>query len=440
MLDATEGCRADGIDVDVSVKAAHSRRFQREQYAQTADGLPTATRRPILVMVCSADFEGARVNLGAEAKVSAMVRIFIGLGFDVHYVDSSHWLPQWAGPSLGVPSHIGASAVTLWRPFRVPHRKFGKVLNVLFNGNLFAHLRALQPALVWIYNSYAFEGAIARRFQAAGVPVVLELEDLPLARKRSWNPKAFWDQRYFERLLEQCALVTFVNDGLMQRYQGRTQRAMLLPSVLNDGLVKLTRTARFSARRYVLGYFGGLSPEKGAAVLLQALNLLPASWHLVVTGTGALEAAFKEAARRYADRLTFHGTVSPAELHRLMVTCDVIVNPHHSIEAMRDGVFPFKVCESLASGALLVSTALPSIDVPLSDAVLFFDGSSEGLASALRGAEAFNTENKAHIDNLGRHIAHHYSEAEVARRLLPVLTAINVLGESSRCFTGRDTP
>jgi hypothetical protein len=101
----------------------------------------------------------------------------------------------------------------------------------------------------------------------------------------------------------------------------------------------------------------------------------------------------------------------------LMMRCDAIVNPHASIAAMGDGVFPFKVCEALASGALLISTPLPSIDISLDDAVLAFDGSGAGLVRALQDAPGFFARRHAAIGATREAICARFSEASVLQQL-----------------------
>lgn len=376
-----------------------------------------STHRPVMVFIASNDFEGASVNLGAMAKIASLVRIFGRLGFNVHYVDTSHWAPRWAIPVLARPSVIEDTPVTLWRPFQVANRKVGKLLNVLAVDGFFAQLRRTNPALVWIYNSYAMEGALAQRFASIGVPFVLELEDLPLARNRGWNPKPLWDQRYLDALLPAAALVTFVNQGLLNRYAGRCKGTFLLPSVLHVALDLPLQPKRFVSLPYRVGYFGGLIREKGASVMLDALSGLPVNWQMIVTGAGELGPAFQLAAQAAPDKLEFHGSVSRQALMALMQSCDVIVNPHQSIEAMHDGVFPFKVCESIAAGALLVSTQLPTIGEDMADAVLFFDGSCDGLLRALEKAPVFARENALPVAALRREVLAKYSEPAITRQL-----------------------
>jgi len=384
-----------------------------------------APARPALVFICPNDFEQAAVNLGAASKVAALVRILSGLGFDIHYVDSSHQTACWSRSESGRASRVGDTPVTLWRPFRVPHRKTGKVLNVLAAGAFFKRMKAVRPALVWLYNSYAFEGALAQHFmQAGGVPVVLEVEDLPLARHRGLNPKPYWDQIHFDRLITRAALVTFVNQGLADAYAGKVRQSLLLPSLFRGSLGAPAGKPRLGGAPYTVGYFGGLDVEKGAAIMLQAAADLPADWRMVVTGAGPLAAAFTAQAQRLPGRLAFHGAVPQEELHRLMRSCDVIVNPHQSIEAMHNGVFPFKVCEAIAAGALLVSTPLPPIGEDMERAVLSFDGSASGLLAALTLAPGFQRDNAVLIDRLRARVLAQYSEDAVSATLRGLLDAI----------------
>lgn len=389
--------------------------------------LPAArgAHRPRVVFVCANDFEQSPVNLGAASKVAALIRILVAKGFDIHYVDSSHQTRGWGHEQLGRTSNIDGTAVTLWRPFRLPSRKIGKVLNVLLAGRFFKRLKTVRPAFVWLYNSYAFEGALACRFlKDSQIPIVLELEDLPLARYRGLNPKPYWDQLYFGRLMSEAALVTFVNQGLLETYAGQVTRSMLLPAILHGGLGAAVDRRRFGAAPYTVGYFGGLDKEKGAAVMLDTVPKLPAQWRMVATGVGPLAARFAEAAKRFPRRLDFHGTVEQAQLHRLMRSCDVIVNPHQSIEAMHNGVFPFKVCEAIATGALLVSTPLPSIGEDMDRAVMTFDGSAAGLLDKLSKAARFHQINAGLIDALRVRVLAEYSEKFIGFRLGALLDEI----------------
>lgn len=377
---------------------------------------PVTTRNVVVVAPFAP--QGRSVHLGAEKKIQLVLGLLNRLGFDVHLVDSSHPTLAFAAPIVGEASIVGETTITLWRPGCLPNRKLGKLINVLTCHGFMRRLRVLRPAFVWVYNPYSFEArsALYLKWQV-GAPIALELEDLPLSRPRSLNPKPWIDQFFFPRLLAATDLLTCVNAALRARFARPGLRSILFPSLLQQALVDARPTPRFVGAAWRLGYFGGLETEKGAELLLRSLPHLPESWTLCVTGAGSLAAAFDDAAKLWPGRLEFHGRVANDRMLALMQGCDAIVNPHSPISLMRDGVFPFKVCEALAIGALLISTALPPIDVDLASAVLSFDGSVDGLIRALTLAPKFHADHAAGIARARVEICEQFSEASIFRQL-----------------------
>jgi glycosyltransferase involved in cell wall biosynthesis len=386
---------------------------------------PTRASARAVVVVAAFAPHAASLNLGAEKKIELVLAMLHKMGFHVHLVDSSHPQLAFAGAVNGQPCHVGETPVTLWRPWSLPDRKLGKLMNMLTAAPFVQRLQAVAPAFVWVYNAYGFEAraalALKRRL---GCPIVVELEDLPMARRRSFNPKPWLDQRSFKPLLAATDLLTCVNAQIQRQFARPGLRSMLLPSLLQQALVDTPPRQRFAGRPLRVGYFGGLEAEKGAAVLLQAIDALPEGWRFVVTGIGSFAAAFAQAQQRHPDRLEFHGRVAHEQVVSLMQGCDAIVNPHASIAAMGDGVFPFKVCEALASRALLISTPLPSIDLALEQSVLGFDGSSAGLLRALQQAPAFFAARLAAIDATREAICARFGEASIFRQLRTQLDAV----------------
>jgi glycosyltransferase involved in cell wall biosynthesis len=365
------------------------------------------------------------VNLGAEKKIELVLALLHKLGFQVHLVDSSHPTLRFAPPVNAQPCQVGGTPVTLWRPSAVPSRKLGKLLNIVLAQAFVERLHAIKPAFVWVYNAYSFEARAALALKRKlGCPIVLELEDLPLARRRSLNPKPWLDQRYFRPLLAATDLLTCVNAQLQQQLARPGLRSMLLPSLLQQALVDAPPKVRFTDQTRRVGYFGGLESEKGAGVLLDAVARLPAGWRMVVTGVGSCAHAFLQLQSLHPDKLEFHGRVAHEQVLALMQSCDTIVNPHASIAAMGDGVFPFKVCEALASRALLISTALPSIDIELTGSVLSFDGTTQGLLRALQDAPAFYAQNLTAVQGTREAICARFGEASVLGQLRSQLDAM----------------
>jgi glycosyltransferase involved in cell wall biosynthesis len=136
----------------------------------------------------------------------------------------------------------------------------------------------------------------------------------------------------------------------------------MLPGVVPKVLADITKESppfSFNSGPVNVGFFGGLSVEKGADIVLKLAATLPAGYVLHVTGTGPMAADFETCAKKYPERLCYHGRVDDSTLYHLIAQCDVMLNPHSSIENMNNGVFPFKVIEAVASGRLLISTAVP---------------------------------------------------------------------------------
>jgi len=271
---------------------------------------PGVRQRAVLIAPFAPDHPAE--NLGAYQKITTVIGLLGRLGYDVHVLDSSHTAPTFARAILGAATEVRNQTVTLWRPARIPHRAAGKLLNWLAPSSVLSRLEGLRPELVWLYNSYAFEGRVGIALQKrTGARLVLELEDLPLARARRWSPKPRLDHWYFRRLLTSADAVTYVNARLQQDFPPDHGASLLFPSILDAALCAATAPARFGSPMRRLGYFGGLDVEKGCGVLLNAVPRLAPRWRLVVTGAGPLEAEFRDAARRFPDRVEFHGRVAP---------------------------------------------------------------------------------------------------------------------------------
>lgn len=381
--------------------------------------------KPVAVLLASYSPGFPAEHLGATKKIELVAKLLQRLGHDVHYVDSGHPEQRCTHAIHGQAAVVGETQVTLWRPACLPHRKLGKLCNALHVGKLMDALSKQKPQLIWLYNSYAFEARWGMALQArTGARLILELEDLPLARNRGLNPKPYLDQLYFERLLPRADMVTFVNADLMQQYAAEVKRGFLLPSVLQDAITSLPDRLRFRSETHRLGYFGGLEPDKGVQVLLDLIPRMPRNWKLVVTGVGSLSGRFTDIAATHPHAVEFHGAVAHQEVIRLMSGCDAIVNPHAAITEMSNGVFPFKVCEALASGALLITTPLPTIDLDLADRVETFDGSADGLARAMQRAPELYAGRHAELSELRSAVCQRYGESAVFERVQEALHAL----------------
>jgi glycosyltransferase involved in cell wall biosynthesis len=200
------------------------------------------------------------------------------------------------------------------------------------------------------------------------------------------NLKPLLDSHYLRLLENRASLITCVNSSVQAAL--RSARTLVLPYIMSP-FVKANGRQPFESQPYTLGYFGGLTREKGASILPELCGALPEQWKMVVTGRGELAPDLRHCAEHSAGRMQFFENVPDEKLFELLSECDVVVNPHTSIEAMGQGVFPFKVLEAIDSGRLVISTELPPCGFDLSENVITFDGTVSGLLRALECAPEF---------------------------------------------------
>jgi glycosyltransferase involved in cell wall biosynthesis len=362
-------------------------------------------------------------HLGAAKKISAILNLLSMFGRPVVLINSAHNrnINSWGQVSQDVH---GGKNITVVTPFTIWNRRLGKLCNLLGTSRLAHKINDCKPALVWIYNGYAFESKLALELHAlCGCPIVLEVEDWHTARSRGLNPKPAFDLYYFKKILEKTTLITCVNELARAKVISICDETMLLPSLIDHRLVNKTNyKTPFIRGPFRIGYFGGLNFEKGADLILALGRELPPNWNLVVTGSGPLATEFESIAATMADRITFVNNATEVELYKEMLQCDAIVNPHSSITDMGNGVFPFKVFEALASGRLLISTTLPDAGISIDNSILFFDGSFSGLKIAIGQSKQFFEDHLLDIEITSAKVLQLYSEDAVfeslQRRLL----------------------
>ena len=367
------------------------------------------------------------MHLGAANKIRAVIRILARSGRRIILVDSSHNREGFGRARVDRKRLEHPGKVAVITLVTLPLRPLGKLVNFLCVGLTVRRLARMRPALVWVYNGYGFDARLGLELAArTGCKLVLELEDWPTARRRGFHPKPLIDLLFFSRLLKHAQLVTCVNRRVEARAASAGAATMLLPGTLSSALLETNPRIPFRGTNFTLGYFGGLSKEKGADILLALAPTLPAGWNIIVTGSGPLRDRFVAAAARF-ERFSYHGALPQDEVVTLMRSCDAIVNPHRSITEMNDGVFPFKVFDAIAAERLLISTKVPDCGIPL-DGVLWFDGTETGLRAALESAPSWYGVQSAAIIGTAEKVRSNYSDAALYARLserLPVLANIS---------------
>ena len=327
-------------------------------------------------------------HLGASRKIEVVIRALSELDKNIVLLNTAH--NNCNSDEEVYDIDISGVAVQTYTLRRYSSRKVGKLFNLK---DVFSAVNKCielgVPKLVWLYNGYAFENlfslVIKRKVK---VPVVLEFEDWHFSRSGGGNPKPYIDYLFWKLNLKNIDFAFGVNDNLVNILAKNGVKGAVLPGVVPVQLVESCERKDIFAKEVVrVGYFGGLSKEKGVDVVIDIINRLPGSYKVVVSGSGVLDKDLTELSIKYPKQLEFHGLVSESKLYELIASVDVILNPHSPISDMSQGVFPFKVIEAIASGRLLITTELPPANVPgLLDGAVFYDGSSDELLQCISGS------------------------------------------------------
>lgn len=178
-----------------------------------------------------------------------------------------------------------------------------------------------------------------------------------------------------------------------------------------------------------LVFVGRLVEKKGLAVLLNAVQRLPAEmeWSLDVIGDGPLRAELEAAARPLGERVTFHGQRSSRELSRSLGAATVAVFPSVRARSGDQDGLPVATLEALAAGTPVVATDLPG----LSDVVMGGDEPAgvvvpSGDAAALAEAIERLLGDPAARERMGRTAvrrAEEYSMEAIGTRYVTLLQA-----------------
>jgi glycosyltransferase involved in cell wall biosynthesis len=340
----------------------------------------------------AARYEGGAGGLAATRKIALVVRALIALGHSVRLLSSvmlSRSHPGWRRPAeevLRFPE--GECLVSYPGAWRL--RPLGGLLScILAAGASSAAVKHWRPDAVWIYNAYCYETLCALTVRnKTRTPLILQVEDLPLARRRGWfNLKPALDQRCFRKMIRVANALTAVNEDVAQCLPAPGVTS-LFPGVIEESLELESQRRRpaFSGSGRTLGYLGALTKGKGVRRLLDFVPRMPEGWRMVMSGAGPLSGQAARMAERYPSKLRFLGHVPDPEFLRHLCECDALVIPPE--EVSNPGVFPFKVLEYMISGGHVIAGPLPRFSALDLRFIERWEGSEDGLIARLHSARA----------------------------------------------------
>ena len=166
-----------------------------------------------------------------------------------------------------------------------------------------------------------------------------------------------------EMVLSGCAALDCVlvlssahREEVISHYGIPTERIEIVGAGYNDRL--FTPGEKRVEGSVEILYAGKLSRSKGVLWLLEALSrIMHLPWHLGLAGGGSGEERdeIEKRASDFGDRITLHGAIPQQDLAELMKNAHIFVLP-----SFFEG-FPLVLIEALASGCVLIATALPGV-------------------------------------------------------------------------------
>jgi len=308
----------------------------------------------------SGDIELDSISLGALSKIRFFLLLLKNQG--------NHVILLYSAPQMNTNNCLQHDILWIDKNISIPRitvpryklKRAGRLRNI-FDAKYVLECAVEKfgvPAMIWCYNMYAFEMNLARiASQKYHSNIILEYEDSIFARWNLFNPKPIFDWFFSRRALGKVDLAICVNPKLSSWVQKHRITAIIIPGIVSEEILSLPAVLESNLQDLNVGYFGGLSRDKGAEFLIQlirksALLESPISYH--VTGAGPLSDQFEELAKRYPKTLTFYGVIDRKKYISIVERVSVILNPHLKMP----GVFPFKIIESVASGRLVLSSPL----------------------------------------------------------------------------------
>jgi L-malate glycosyltransferase len=170
----------------------------------------------------------------------------------------------------------------------------------------------------------------------------------------------------------------------------------------------------------VVGHVGRLVPEKGLALLVDALRRLRRyPWKLLLVGAGSLETEIRERwMAEFPGRIVLVPAVSYEEVPRYLRCVDIFTLASHSTPTWKEQ-FGLSLAQAMLLGIACIgstSGAIPEVLGP--GGMLFEEGERDGLATALETLLSSATR-RQELGALGREFAQrNYTSESVAARYL----------------------
>lgn len=131
--------------------------------------------------------------------------------------------------------------------------------------------------------------------------------------------------------------------------------------------------------KFTILYSGDLGKTRGVGILYDALGSFKEDCRVIITGKGKLGSN--------DPRIDFRGFVSYQEVKDLMKQADVLLQCQRTKDSFAQTSFPSKLFEYIATGNVIVSSAMDDVKSFAGDAIIYYENDdSKNLAESLEKA------------------------------------------------------
>ncbi len=244
-------------------------------------------------------------------------------------------------------------------------KPFAQFLSMLFGVLSWARKLAWRPQAVVVYNPvqrWTIPALIAARlYEAPSVCIAADVQSIErsqgLVHFLMHKARAYW--------LRKFAGVVVLSGLVAEEFLSPNQSWMHLEGGVSPNDFQLSSDARPLTHLY---YAGTLSVGSGVKLLLEAFDLLPEEYQLMITGNGPLVDLVSSAAAS-SSRLSYLGVVSREEQLSLLHQAGILINPRLTSLPENRYNFPSKLLDYLASGRPVISTLTADLAAEYADLV-----------------------------------------------------------------------
>ncbi|MBX3011068.1 MAG: glycosyltransferase family 4 protein [Caldilineaceae bacterium] len=350
-----------------------------------------------------------------QRKAEALARLGQAQGIELFVLIPPSWQDR-RGHQVAQPRHTEGYQL--------------QIIPLRLNGNYHLHhyptlgqaLATIRPQVVHFdeepYNLATWLGLrAARRVGAAGTFFTWQ----------NLNRRYPWPFRWFERQCYRYSPIAIAGNQaaaqvLQQKGYGGT--TVVIPQFGVDPAMFVPKATPLTTNTTPLqiGYAGGLLPEKGVDLLLQACTGLVGDWQLQLAGQGAAEAELRQlaATRQISEKITWVGLLDSDAMPSFYQRLDVLVLPSRTLPNWKEQ-FGRVLTEAMACGVAVIGSDSGEIPNVIGEAGWVFpEGDEAALHRALQSLLTQRAQ-RVQLGEAGRQrVLERYTMAAIAQQTLAV--------------------